>query len=107
MASVSLSNRTTRIRLRSALVGIGSIAAIIALVFLATWNQPAYPATWQDEGFTLQGAMNLARYGQYAMKSSEGFRVLASPSSRTGRGLFSPSQASSQPSALACFRRVW
>lgn len=90
MASVSLSNRTTRIRLRSALVGIGSIAAIIALVFLATWNQPAYPATWQDEGFTLQGAMNLARYGQYAMKSSEGFRVLDQPLIANGPGVVLP-----------------
>lgn len=90
MASASLSNKTTHIRLRAVLAWTASIAAVIALAFLATWNQPAYPATWQDEGFTLQGAMNLTRYGQYAMESSEGFRVLDQPLIANGPGVVLP-----------------
>lgn len=49
------------------LLGLGGL--ILGLVRLT-----AYPAPWFDEGWYLQIARNLARYGRYAVLSSEGFR---------------------------------
>jgi 4-amino-4-deoxy-L-arabinose transferase-like glycosyltransferase len=69
------------------------VLALVGLAGLALINQPYYPASWQDEGFALQGAMNLARYGQYAMRSSEGFRVLDQPLIANGPGLVLPISA--------------
>ena len=66
------------------------VSALAGLAGLALINQPYYPASWQDEGFALQGAMNLVRYGQYAMRSSEGFRVLDQPLLANGPGLVFP-----------------
>jgi hypothetical protein len=67
---------------------------LAAFLFLLLWNQPYFPRTWIDEGFTAQGAMNLARHGQYAMKSSEGFRVLDQPLIANGPGVQLPIAAS-------------
>jgi hypothetical protein len=64
--------------------------SFLTLIFLSFYNQPYYPTTWFDEGLTLQGAMNLARYGQYAMRSSEGFRVLDQPLLANGPGVVLP-----------------
>ena len=72
------------VRIGIVLVGIG------LLLFIGLYNQPYYPKTWQDEGFVLQGALNLARYGQYAMKSSEGFRLLDQPLIANGPGVVLP-----------------
>ena len=54
---------------------LASLAGVILIVVLAVYHQPYYPATWLDEGFVLQGAINLVRYAQYAMRSVEGFRI--------------------------------
>lgn len=76
-------SKTLAIRL---LKGLG----LAAFLFLLLWNQPYFPKTWIDEGFTAQGAMNLVRYGEYAMKSSEGFRVLDQPLIANGPGIQLP-----------------
>jgi 4-amino-4-deoxy-L-arabinose transferase-like glycosyltransferase len=64
--------------------------AVSLLVFLGLYNQPYYPASWQDEGFVLQGAMNLVKHGKYAMQSSEGFRLLDQPLIANGPGVVLP-----------------
>jgi hypothetical protein len=66
------------------------LACATVIIGLAVYNQPYYPRTWQDEGFALQGAMNLARYGQYAMKSAEGFRAFDQPLIANGPGVVVP-----------------
>lgn len=66
------------------LIGVG------ALIFLGTFHQPYYPVTWFDEGLVLQGGINLTQYGQYAMRSSEGFRVLDQPLTANGPGVVVP-----------------
>lgn len=50
-----------------ALLGLGTLA-------LGLYHLTAYPAPWFDERWYLHIARNLARYGQYAVLSSEGFR---------------------------------
>lgn len=69
-------------------------AAICLLAFLGLYHQPYQPISWQDEGFVLQGAMNLVRYGKYAMLSSEGFRILDQPLVANGPGVVLPIAAS-------------
>lgn len=69
---------------------IGILAATVVLAGLFLYNQPYYPASWQDEGFVLQGAMNIVRFGQYAMRSSEGFRILDQPLIANGPGVVLP-----------------
>ena len=64
---------------------IGFIVLILGL-----YNQPYYPQTWLDEGFVLQGPINLLRYGKYAMKSVEGFRILDQPLIPNGPGIVLP-----------------
>jgi hypothetical protein len=71
------------------------IAGIVCLLaFLGLYHQPYYPVSWQDEGFVLQGAMNIARFGKYAMLSSEGFRILDQPLIANGPGVVLPITAS-------------
>jgi hypothetical protein len=65
-------------------------AAILLLIAVSMINQPYYPTTWQDEGFTLQGAINLVQNGQYAMRSSEGFRIFDQPLLANGPGVVLP-----------------
>lgn len=80
-----------RARLLSAPLRVAlALFAVLALIGIGTVRQPYYPKTWQDEGFVLQGAMNLARHGQWAMRSSEGFRVLDQPLVANGPGLVLP-----------------
>ncbi len=68
-----------------------AIAGELALIiFLGVYHQPYYPSTWIDEGFVQQGAINLVDYGQYAMRSSEGFRVLDQPLIANGPGVVLP-----------------
>lgn len=67
-----------------------ALGAVLALIGIGVARQPYYPKTWQDEGFALQGAMNLARHGQWAMRSAEGFRVLDQPLVANGPGLVLP-----------------
>jgi 4-amino-4-deoxy-L-arabinose transferase-like glycosyltransferase len=57
------------------------------LTFLGLYNQPYFPFVYTDEGFVLQGAINLVKYGEYAMRSSEGFRVLDQPLIANGPGI--------------------
>jgi 4-amino-4-deoxy-L-arabinose transferase-like glycosyltransferase len=73
-----------KFKLPLAVVGIGVLALI------ALYNQPYYPTTWFDEGLALQGAMNLALHGKYAMLSVEGFRVLDQPLIANGPGIVLP-----------------
>ncbi len=75
---------------RSNIVKIVLATGFGLLCFLALYNQPYYPVSWLDEGFVLQGAVNLARYGKYAMLSSEGFRVLDQPLVANGPGVVLP-----------------
>ena len=63
---------------------------ITVLIGLGVYNQPYYPISWMDEGFVLQGAMNLVQFGEYAMLSSEGFRVLDQPLVANGPGIVLP-----------------
>ena len=44
------------------------------LVFLAFYNLSDYPTTWFDEGVHLHVPQTLVRYGEYADRSSDGFR---------------------------------
>jgi 4-amino-4-deoxy-L-arabinose transferase-like glycosyltransferase len=71
-----------------------SIFAISLVLFLGTYHQPFYPATWIDEGFVEQGASNLIEHGLYAMRSSEGFRVFDQPLIANGPGVVLPVTAS-------------
>ena len=65
-------------------------AAFGLLAVLSAHNLSAYPQTWIDEGFVEQGAINLANHGQYAMYSTEGFRVLDQPLIANGPGVVLP-----------------
>ena len=81
--------------LRTLAVGLAArrlaLLVTLALVLLLTLHhQPYYPATWFDEGLVLQGAINLVRFGQYAMRSAEGFRVLDQPLIANGPGIVLP-----------------
>lgn len=68
-----------------------ALLVVLALVLLLTlYHQPYYPATWFDEGLVLQGAINLVRFGQYAMRSAEGFRLLDQPLIANGPGVVLP-----------------
>lgn len=51
--------------------------------FLSLHHLETYPVPWFDEGLNFQPPKNLVLYGQYAMLSSEGFRVL-DPALQTG-----------------------
>jgi hypothetical protein len=62
-------------------------------IFLTAYHQPYYPRTWLDEGFVLQGAINLAIHGQYALLSSEGFRAFDQPLIANGPGIILPISA--------------
>lgn len=64
--------------------------AFFFLLVLGIYNQPYYPVTWFDEGLALQGSLNLVNYGQYAMRSAEGFRTLDQPLIANGPGLIIP-----------------
>jgi 4-amino-4-deoxy-L-arabinose transferase-like glycosyltransferase len=69
------------------------ILAALAILFLAVigfFNLPYYPVAWFDEGLAIQGALNLANHGEYAMLSVEGFRVLDQPLIANGPGLVLP-----------------
>ncbi|MFC2023725.1 ArnT family glycosyltransferase [Chloroflexota bacterium] len=77
-------NRTAALRCLAAAI------AVLAVLALGLFHQPFYPRTWLDEGFALQGAMNLARHRTYAMKSAEGFRVLDVPLIANGPGIVVP-----------------
>lgn len=66
------------------------LLGLLTLFFLGLHHQPYYPRTWVDEGFALQGALNLARHGQYAMQSAEGLRVLDAPLLANGPGVALP-----------------
>jgi 4-amino-4-deoxy-L-arabinose transferase-like glycosyltransferase len=66
------------------------LLGIAFLILLTLHHQPYYPGTWLDEGFVLQGALNLVRYGQYAMRSVEGFRILDQPLVANGPGIVLP-----------------
>jgi len=65
------------------------IIAVAVVMFLALYNLRGYPRPWFDEGLNLQPAKNLILYGQYAMLSSEGFRVL-DPALQTGPPVILP-----------------
>jgi hypothetical protein len=65
------------------------VACLLAV--LSWFRQPVWPAIFFiDEGFVLDGAINLALYGQYAMRSAEGFRVLDQPLVANGPGIVLP-----------------
>jgi hypothetical protein len=70
-----------------ALVGL---TGMVLLSLLAAYHQPYYPVVWLDEGFLLQGPINLVRFGKYAMRSVEGFRILDQPLIANGPGVVLP-----------------
>lgn len=51
-----------------------TILLFVGAVFLVTYKLPYYPKVFFDEGWFMQIPTNVARYGQYATHSSEGFR---------------------------------
>ena len=69
-------------------VSIMLISAVLLL--LGLYNQPYFPVTWIDEGFVLQGPINLVLYGKYAMRSVEGFRLFDQPLIANGPGVVLP-----------------
>jgi 4-amino-4-deoxy-L-arabinose transferase-like glycosyltransferase len=66
------------------------VTTVLVLLILGFYNLPYYPVVWFDEGLAVQGALNLANHGEYAMRSSEGFRVLDQPLIANGPGLVMP-----------------
>jgi hypothetical protein len=66
------------------------VACALIVVWMAGYGQPYYPMTWLDEGFTLGGAVSLVRDGTYALRSSEGLRVLDEPLVANGPGVVVP-----------------
>ena len=54
-------------------LGLLLLLLLLALI-LGTYHLEYYPMTWFDEGWWLQVPRNLVQYGQYATRSSEGFR---------------------------------
>ncbi len=64
--------------------------SILFLAVIGFLNLPYYPVAWFDEGLAIQGALNLANHGEYAMHSVEGFRVLDQPLIANGPGLVLP-----------------
>ncbi len=87
MGTNRLGQRIRRaLRSRAILPGV----ALLLLVGIGLYHQPYYPVTWLDEGFVLQGAMNLEASGQYALRSSEGIRVLDQPLIANGPGVVIP-----------------
>jgi 4-amino-4-deoxy-L-arabinose transferase-like glycosyltransferase len=60
-----------------------SISLLVLAAYLCLWNLTIYPLPWFDEGINFQAPKNLIMYGQYAMRSSEEFRVL-DPAFQTG-----------------------
>lgn len=79
--------RTARPAWRSRGLGVACVAAVLGLL---AFRQPYYPATWLDEGFVLGGAMSLVREGAYALRSTDGFRVLDQPLVANGPGVVVP-----------------
>jgi len=68
----------------------GSIILVgLVVCFLAFYNLENYPPMWFDEGLNLQPPKNLLLYGQYALRSSEGFRVF-DPALQTGPTVLLP-----------------
>lgn len=67
---------------------LAGIALVVLL--LGLYNQPYYPRTWIDEGFVLQGAVNLTEHGLYGMQSVEGMRILDQPLIANGPGVVLP-----------------
>lgn len=68
------------------------VAAVLAT--LAVIRQPAWPATWIDEGFVMAGAMSVATRGEYALPSSDGLRRFDQPLIANGPGVVLPVAAS-------------
>jgi 4-amino-4-deoxy-L-arabinose transferase-like glycosyltransferase len=68
---------------------IVTIIAVAVVIFLALFNLTGYPTPWFDEGLNFQPSKNLVLHGQYAMLSSEGFRVL-DPAIQTGPPVILP-----------------
>lgn len=65
-------------------LGQGSVYVVtILLILLSAYKLEYYPRIWFDEGEILQAPKNLVLYGKYALRSSEGFRVL-DPALTTG-----------------------
>lgn len=81
---------TLKFRRKSVLIRARYIFVVGILTVFALYKQPYWPPTWIDEGFTAQGAINLVRHAQYAMRSSEGFRVLDQPLVANGPGIVLP-----------------
>ncbi len=65
------------------------VAMTLLVAFLSLYNLTGYPPPWFDEGLNFQPARNLILYGQYALRSSEGFRML-DPAIQTGPPVILP-----------------
>jgi hypothetical protein len=73
---------------RGSNVAVALVAAL--LLTLGSVKQPHWPATWIDEGFVLDAAKSLAVDGRYALRSSDGWRVLDQPLVANGPGVVLP-----------------
>jgi len=69
--------------------GIG----LVALLFLAFYNLTSYPVIWYDEGSHLHVPKTLVNFGEYADRSSEGFRYYG-PTVGVGPSVMLPLAAS-------------
>ena len=62
---------------------------LICVLLLCLYRLDVYPAPWFDEGLVLQAAKNVARDGQYGLRSTEGF-VPFHPAIQTGPPVLLP-----------------
>lgn len=80
------------------------VLIFLLFIVIGLYHQPYFPTTWLDEGFALQGAINLARSGQYAMQSSEGLRILDQPLIANGPGIVLPITAAFKLFGIGLFQ---
>jgi 4-amino-4-deoxy-L-arabinose transferase-like glycosyltransferase len=62
---------------------------LLLFFFFALHHLETYPVAWFDEGLNFQPPRNMVLYGEYAMRSFEGFRVL-DPALQTGPPVMLP-----------------
>lgn len=62
---------------------------LVGTLFLCSYHLETYPAPWFDEGLGFQPAKNLVLYGEYGLRSSEGFQLFH-PAIQTGPTVLLP-----------------
>jgi 4-amino-4-deoxy-L-arabinose transferase-like glycosyltransferase len=62
---------------------------LVGALFLCSYRLETYPAPWFDEGLGFQPAKNFVFYGEYGLRSSEGFQSFH-PAIQTGPTVLLP-----------------